>query len=33
MDPYNDGTYANRIQGPLNRIEEIKRRKEGIIFD
>lgn len=33
MDPYNDGTYANRIQGPLNRIEEVKRRKEGIIFD
>ena len=33
MDPYNDGTYANRIQGPLDRIDEVKRRKEGIIFE
>lgn len=30
MDPYTNGPYANRIQGPVNRIDSVKRRKEGI---
>lgn len=32
MNPY-ENIYSNRIQGPLDRIQAVKRRKEGIIFD
>lgn len=33
MDPYSDGPYANRIQGPINRIDSVKKRKEGILWE
>ena len=32
MNPYED-LYSNRIQGPLDRITAVKRRKAGIVFD
>ena len=32
INPY-EQLYSNRIQGPLNRINSVKRRTEGIIFD
>ena len=32
-DPNDGGPFANRIQGPLNRIDKVMRRKEGIKFD
>jgi len=32
-DPYNDGPYENRILGPINRIDSIKKRKPGINFE
>lgn len=32
-DPNDNGPFANRIKGPLNRINEVMRRKEGIKFD
>ena len=31
-DPYEDGPYENRIRGPLNRIDKIKKRTPGIDF-
>ncbi|MCK9574593.1 MAG: hypothetical protein WC979_01670 [Candidatus Pacearchaeota archaeon] len=31
-DPYAEGPYANRIQGPVNRIDSVKRRKPGLDF-
>jgi hypothetical protein len=33
MDPYSDSTFQNRIKGPLDRIDTVKRRSEGITFD
>lgn len=30
MDPYEDGPYANRIQGPVNRIDKVMKRDPGI---
>lgn len=30
MDPYADGPYANRIQGPVNRIDKVMKRDPGI---
>jgi hypothetical protein len=32
-DPYKDGPYENRIQGPLNRIDAVKKRKPGLDFE
>lgn len=32
-DPNDGGPFANRIKGPLNRIDSVMRRKEGIKFD
>ena len=32
-DPYADDTFENRIQGPINRIQTVKRRTEGITFE
>lgn len=32
MDPYRNGPYNNRIIGPVNRIDKIKKRKEGLEF-
>lgn len=31
-DPYKDGPYENRIMGPLNRIDKVKKRTPGIEF-
>ncbi len=31
-DPYENGPYANRIKGPVNRIDTVKRRKPGLDF-
>lgn len=31
VDPY-DSTFQNRILGPINRIDKVKKRKEGIVF-
>ena len=31
-DPYAEGPYVNRIQGPVNRIDAVQRRKEGLTF-
>lgn len=31
-DPYKDGPYENRIMGPLNRIDAVKKRKPGLDF-
>lgn len=33
VDPYENGTYQNRIKGPLDRIDSVKRRDAGIIFE
>lgn len=32
-DPNTNGPYANRIQGPLNRIDEVYKREVGIKFE
>ena len=32
-DPYTDGPYENRILGPVNRIDSVKRREAGLDFD
>lgn len=32
-DPYKDGPYTNRIQGPVNRIDTVKRREAGLKFE
>jgi len=32
-DPYSDGPYENRILGPVNRIDTVKRRVAGLEFD
>lgn len=32
-DPYENGPYANRIMGPVNRIDTTKRRAAGLRFD
>ena len=32
-DPYVDGPYTNRIQGPVNRIDSVKKREAGIKFE
>jgi hypothetical protein len=31
-DPYKDGPYENRILGPVNRIDEVKKRAPGLDF-
>lgn len=31
-DPYKDGPYENRIMGPINRIDSVKKRKPGLDF-
>ena len=31
-DPYNNGPYENRIMGPVNRIDSVKKRKAGLDF-
>ena len=31
-DPYKDGPYQNRIQGPVNRIDSVKKRDAGLKF-
>lgn len=33
VDPYDNGPYANRVQGPLNRIDKLRKRKAGITFE
>lgn len=33
VDPYENGTYQNRIKGPLDRIDSVKRRDAGITFE
>lgn len=32
-DPYKDGPYENRIMGPINRIDSVKKRKPGLAFE
>jgi hypothetical protein len=32
-DPYIDGPYENRVIGPVNRIDEVKKRKAGLQFE
>ena len=32
-DPYKNGPYENRILGPINRIDEVKRRDAGLTFE
>lgn len=32
-DPYKDGPYTNRIQGPINRIDTVKKREPGLKFE
>ena len=32
-DPYQDGPYENRIMGPVNRIDSVKKRATGINFE
>lgn len=32
IDPYSNGPYENRIVGPVNRIDKVYKRKEGITF-
>lgn len=32
-DPNTNGPFSNRIQGPINRINEVYRRKEGLEFE
>lgn len=31
-DPYENGPYENRIKGPVNRIDSVKKRKPGLAF-
>jgi len=31
-DPYKDGPYENRILGPVNRIDSVKKREAGLVF-
>jgi len=31
-DPYSNGPYENRIMGPVNRIDSVKKRKPGLDF-
>jgi hypothetical protein len=31
-DPYQDGPYENRVMGPVNRIDSVKKRKAGLNF-
>jgi hypothetical protein len=31
-DPYENGPYENRIKGPINRIDSVKKRKPGMTF-
>jgi len=31
-DPYNNGPYENRIMGPIDRIDSVKKRKAGMTF-
>jgi len=31
-DPYSNGPYENRIMGPINRIDSVKKRKPGLSF-
>ena len=31
-DPYENGPYTNRIQGPVNRIDTVKKREPGMNF-
>jgi len=31
-DPYANGPYENRIMGPINRIDSVKKRKAGMTF-
>jgi hypothetical protein len=31
-DPYADGPYTNRILGPVDRIDSVKKRKAGLMF-
>lgn len=32
-DPYSEGPYENRILGPVNRIDSVKRREAGLTFE
>lgn len=32
-DPYENGPYANRIMGPVNRIDTVKKRDAGLNFE
>lgn len=32
-DPYKDGPYTNRIMGPVNRIDTVKKREAGLKFE
>ena len=32
-DPYQNGPYENRIKGPVNRIDSVKRREAGLKFE
>jgi hypothetical protein len=32
-DPYKEGPYENRILGPVNRIDSVKRREAGLEFE
>jgi len=32
-DPYLNGPYENRIMGPINRIDSVKKRKPGMAFE
>jgi hypothetical protein len=32
-DPYLNGPYENRIQGPINRIDKVKKRAPGLEFE
>ena len=32
-DPYENGPYENRIKGPVNRIDTVKRREAGMEFE
>jgi hypothetical protein len=32
-DPYNDGPFENRIQGPVNRIDKVMKRDPGLKYE
>jgi len=32
-DPYSDGPYSNRVQGPVDRIDAVKKREAGLKFE